>query len=87
MDIRKKIVEAYGDDEVMFMDGFDDCILGVVERFGMQPIILYDIDSVLEKHMENGMSEEEAYEFFEYNQIGAWVGDRTPAFLNKSCLL
>jgi len=27
------------------------------------------------------MSEEESIEFFEYNQIGAWVGDYTPCFI------
>jgi hypothetical protein len=29
------------------------------------------------------MSEEEAYEWFEFNQIGAWLGDATPCFLTK----
>jgi hypothetical protein len=31
--------------------------------------------------MENDMSYEEAEEFFEYNQIGAYVGESTPCFL------
>lgn len=29
----------------------------------------------------DGMTQEEAEEFFEYNQIGAWMGDRTPVFV------
>jgi hypothetical protein len=29
----------------------------------------------------DGMTEEEAVEYFDFNQIGAWVGDRTPCFL------
>ena len=28
------------------------------------------------------MSEEEAYEYFEFNQMGAWMGEGTPCFLN-----
>ena len=36
--------------------------------------------------MKDGMSEEESIEYFEYNQIGAWVGDTTPCFLTKQDL-
>jgi hypothetical protein len=30
--------------------------------------------------MDDGMSYDEAEEFFEYNQIGAYVGESTPCF-------
>ena len=65
------------------MDGFNDCIVGSVERFGQEPIICYDKNKVLKKNMQDGMSEEESIEYFEYNQLGAWVGDTTPCFLTK----
>lgn len=32
---------------------------------------------------EDGVSEEEAIEFFEFNQLDAWVGEDTPGFLTK----
>ena len=63
------------------MDGFDDCVLGVCYRFGQEPIIAYDQNKVIAKLQEDGMTEEEAIEFFEFNQIGAWVGDTTPCFI------
>ena len=70
------------DDELLLMDGYDDCIAGVVNRFGMDEIVCYDKQKVIEKLMANSdMDEEEAEEFFEFNQLGAWVGDRTPCFL------
>jgi hypothetical protein len=69
------------EDEMLTMDGFDCCIVGVVERMGHPPIICYDREKVIKKHMEEGMSYDEAEEFFEFNQIGAWVGDSTPCFL------
>jgi len=31
--------------------------------------------------VKDGMTYEEAVEYFEYNQMGAWVGERTPCFL------
>ena len=34
-----------------------------------------------DKLIDDGMSIEEAEEFFEYNQLGAWVGETTPVFI------
>jgi len=61
-------------------DGYDDCILGVVDRCGLEPFLLYDKEAVLAKLGETeGLTYEEASEFHDYNQ--AWVGDATPGFL------
>jgi len=68
-------------ENLLKMDGFDDCAVGVVVRYGQEPILCYSYDKVIGKLMEDGITEEEAEEFFEYNQIGAWFGDRTPCFL------
>jgi hypothetical protein len=63
------------------MDGYDDCLVGVVERFGGDSYFIYDKELVLEKLQKDGMSYEEALEYYEFNQLGAYVGERTPAFL------
>ena len=34
------------DIKVVFMDGYDDCIEGLVERFGMDPVVCYDKEKV-----------------------------------------
>lgn len=68
----------------MRMDGFDDCVIGMVARCGQAtPCICYDMDLVISKLMLQGMSREDAEEFFEYNQIGSWVGEGTPFFLTR----
>jgi hypothetical protein len=72
------------ENEMLLMDGYDDCIVGVVERFGQNPIVCYDKDSVLRKLESYGMSRGQATEFFYYNQIGAWMGDATPCFLSSN---
>lgn len=63
------------------MDGFDDCIVGVVDRYGQEPIFCYSGRMVIERLMSQGMSEEEALEYFEFNQLGAWLGNETPCFI------
>ena len=74
-----------GAEDALIMDGFDDCILGILERFGIdQPIVVYDREKVIAKLMDNdGMTHEEALEFYYFTQVGAWVGEKTPAFLIK----
>lgn len=74
---------AHGDAEggLLLMDGFDDCIIGVGQRFSDFAVV-YDFERVIRKLMTDGMSRDEALEFFEFNQLGAWVGERTPIFMH-----
>jgi hypothetical protein len=74
-----KISEEYP--ELLKADGFDEAILGVVQRMGIQAIC-YDQDKVIEILMKD-MSYEDAIEYFEFNIAGAWVGEATPFFLQK----
>ena len=69
-------------DGMIVLDGFDDCILGRVEQAGSDTKILYSIKAILSKLMErDGMSYEEAYEFYEYNILGLYGQESFPAFL------
>ena len=77
-----EVFEGFDSEELLTMDGYDDCIAGVVERFGQQPIVCYDKDKVIEKLCAEGMPYEEALEWWGFNQIGAWMGDSTPCFLS-----
>ena len=31
------------------IDGYDDCICGIVELFGMENVLLYDTDTIIER--------------------------------------
>jgi len=68
-------------------DGYNDAIMGLVQRCGQEPVILYDTDKVLQLLVYNdGMTYDDAVEFFEFNILGSWVGDETPAFFSKASL-
>lgn len=73
-----------GDDSngLLVMDGFDDCIAGIVRRFD-DVFVVYDHAKVIGKLVAQGMSAAEANEFWEVNQAGAWVGAHTVGFLLK----
>ena len=68
--------------EALTCDGFDEAIIGIAERIGMETIVAYDKDKVLEILMKD-MSYEEAMEYYEYNILGALMGDFTPIFIEK----
>ena len=69
------------DDKMITMDGYDDCMLGICMRFGQDDIVAYDYTKIIQKHIDDGMTDEEAVEFFNFNQLGAWVGEHTPCFI------
>jgi len=67
-------------------DGFDDALIGVGERCGCPDLAVYDANKCLEILVESGMDSEEALDYFEFNTLGAWVGDSTPIFVWKKTI-
>ena len=70
--------------DLLKMDGFDEAIIGEVLRFSDR-FLIYDLKKVLEILMkDDDMTEEEALEYWSFNQVGAWVGEGTPGFLMET---
>jgi hypothetical protein len=71
-----------GVENALVMTGFDDCVIGVLERYGMQPVVVYDKETVIHQLIAEGCdSLEGALEYYEFNQLGGWHGEKTPGFL------
>jgi hypothetical protein len=75
----KEEVEELAEGAIL-LDGFDDCITGVVEEFGNGVRILYSRDKILGS-LQKDMSYEDALEYYYYNIVGGHFGDRNPLFL------
>lgn len=71
------------DPDVLKADGFDDAVIGVASRCGSSDVLAYDVEKIILKLMLDGMSREEAEEFFEFNILGAYVGEYTPVFISR----
>jgi len=81
-EIKDSIMEA--NPEALLMDGFDECLHGftlIQTEEGTKAVACYDLRLIIKKHMDDGMTEEEAYEFFNFNQLGANVGPNSPSFI------
>jgi len=82
---RKALLDLVGPDtQLLFADGHDDAILGISERAGVI-LVVYDVKTILRQlRVRDGMSRDEAQEFFDFNIAGSWVGEETPVWLYRT---
>ena len=67
--------------DAMAADGFEDAAIGYTLNPFHRHVLVYDADHCLEILEQDGMSPEEAVEWFEYNTLGAYVGPDGPLFV------
>ena len=79
--IIEELAEVSGEDTILFPD-LEKALVGITYRFGQRPLACYDMKKIISILMKDGMTKEEAWEYFSYNTLGAWVGDTTPCFIN-----
>jgi len=70
-----EIVEYYYDEEILKADGFDDAVIGI-DQNTMR--LIYSVRKCIEILVLQGMSLEEAIEYFDFNTKGSYVGEKTP---------
>ena len=75
------ISEVYPD--LVVVDGFDDCIIGVMNSINETEKVAYSTQKMLDKLVSRGMDHTEALEFYEYNIAGSYVGEHTPVFIDE----
>ena len=84
MNIREQLAETY-DEDLLFADSFDDAIIGIATGFDSGRVV-YDANQMVAILVqEERFSEEEAWEFLEFNTFGAHVGEQTPLYVNRNC--
>lgn len=80
--IRDRLAEI--DPELLLADGFDECVVGWCYTPGPGYRAVYDTEKIIETLVKrDGLSFEEAWEYFEFNTEGAYVGEKTPVFWRK----
>lgn len=72
--------------ELLLADGFDAAFLGIGRRCGQPDIAVYDRTRCLQILVAQGATADEAIKYFEFNVVGAWVGECTPLFLDAMSL-
>jgi len=65
------------------LDGFDKAVIGSASTFGRDVVVAYDYRKIIDLLIDrDGMSFDEAVEYFDFNIGGLHAGDRNPVFVN-----
>lgn len=78
-----ELQEIFPDVEMLFLDGHDNAILGVDQN---NYRIAYSVAKILKNLVDEGMTYEEALEYYDFNIACAYVGDQTPIFIDDTLI-
>lgn len=68
------------EEECVVMYGHDDAVVGI-DAYKM--VLIYSVAKFVETFVErDGMTPDEAMEYFDYNYAGAYMGEHTPIWLD-----
>ncbi len=74
-----EILDNYPEEEFLKADGFDDAVIGF--EFNTMRLV-YDKNKMIHILIENdGMDYEDAVEYLEFNTWCAYIGEKTPIYI------
>lgn len=76
--VREWILETFDDEEILFVNGFDDAIVGI-DHASLR--VIYDVQLMFMILIEEGMDSEDARDHLDFNILNAFVGDNTPIYM------
>jgi len=75
----EEIFERYPEDEFLKADGFDRAVIGIEPN---SMVLVYDRQIMIDILItDEDMSEEDAIEYLEYNVYCAYIGEKTPLYI------
>ena len=67
---------------IVKIDGMDRAILGCTVSVDYQNVMVYSVEKIVSELMrQNGWDGADAWDYFDYNIAGAYVGSLTPIFV------
>ena len=78
--------DLYDFETILRIDGFDEACIGWTDSWSgdERPMrLVYDQSKIIEILMEQGMEEDEAVEYFNFNIADAFHGSNTPVIINN----
>ena len=80
----EQIVDWYPDEELLSADGFEDCVIGVAYdmRTSVYKLVYSKSKCIEVLITRDKMTKEEADEYFDFNVESAYVGEKTPIYVD-----
>ena len=73
--------------EALLADNLDNALIGVYRPRWEEtdlPVAVYSVCKIIDELVKDGMDEEEALEFYDYNIVGAYMGEFTPIYIDDT---
>lgn len=77
--VREELAER--NPEALLADGLEKALIGYTANHHGETRAVYDADNCISILIRQGMSREEAVEYFEFNTLGAYVGKHGPVYV------
>ena len=78
---RAEIAENYPDALLLDPEYFDDAIVGIIHDFNRTAVCYSELKIIELLMSEDKMDYDEAVEYYQYNILGAWMGEWSPMYL------
>ena len=74
-------IEETTEENILLADGLDEAFVGIATEEDI-PRAVYSIEKSIAALTKEGMTHEEANEYFWFNTAGAYVGEQTPIWIS-----
>lgn len=80
-ELLEALIESHPDTKFLTADGFDEAIIGYHQQ---SERLIYSVRKCVEILVEDGMTVQDAEEYFYFNVEGAYVGEKTPIWCDDN---
>jgi len=80
-EIEQWLADNYPDEEFLLADGLEEAFMGVCFMFNNNAVV-YDRNKCIDI-LKKDMTEKDAWEYFDFNISGAYVGEKTPVYIHN----
>lgn len=78
---KQDILDTLEEFECLVLDDHKNALLGIGEHYSSHgPVAIYDINIIVQNLVSEGMSEEEAEEYYQFNILDGFVAENQPIF-------
>ena len=80
-ELLEALMETHPESNFLIADGFDEAIIGYHQQ---SERLIYSIRKCIEILVRDGMTVQDAEEYFYFNVEGAYVGEKTPIWCDDN---
>jgi len=73
-----KYIKSQTDEDILLADSLDEAFIGLTEDSNQRAV--YNVNKIIEI-LSKDMTENDAWEYFDYNIVSSYVGEKTPIFV------